>query len=595
MRGLLRYLFVVQHDYRDPAQAARASVVLPIISILTLLALILGVLVSAAAVTGSVLHGDTLTVGSLITPLLILWTGAALWLTQKGYIRAATASIGLLLGIISFASLYVDGIAPSPILVSAVLLTFMGLVYGVRGIVLALVLIWIGLPAAAYLQSKGSLNAEIASLSSLMRQALISVQLLTLAAFLLGLFSWNLRRSLARTAQIIAQTRSTAATGQAISRILHMDELLTSAVDLIRDRFAFYHVQIFLVDETRSYANLAASTGQTGQALMAQGFRVPVGPRTAAGEAISTNELSYIRDITKTAYRQPDLLAQTRSELVIPLAVGDEVVGALDIQSTRPNALDDQDIEAMRILANQIGQSIQNARLFENQQRSLLQNRRLFLESETNLREIERLNRQLIGQAWQEYLLEHNLEYFGTKLKGEDMQSGTVDWTPAMRQAIERQHLVNYEEKGQYVLSVPITSRGQSIGAIEVRLPGEPANRSEARSILQAVTERMAFSLENARLFEQARIATEREQQINTITARLQGLTSVDDILSTAVSALSLVLNAEQAAIRLVGRNLAAAAEERSETGSGNGQLPPKTPEDRATIETTLPPASDQD
>jgi GAF domain-containing protein len=91
---------------------------------------------------------------------------------------------------------------------------------------------------------------------------------------------------------------------------------------------------------------------------------------------------------------------------------------------------------------------------------------------------------------------------------------------------------------------------------VEVRLPEGLSNRSEARNIVQAVTERMAFSLENARLFEQARLAAEREQQINAITARLQGLTSIEDILATAVSTLSEVLAADQGTIRLVSRNV---------------------------------------
>jgi uncharacterized protein YigA (DUF484 family) len=74
--------------------------------------------------------------------------------------------------------------------------------------------------------------------------------------------------------------------------------------------------------------------------------------------------------------------------------------------------------------------------------------------------------------------------------------------------------------------------------------------------VVQAVAERMAVNLENIRLFEQARVTVEREQQINQITARLQGLTSMDDVLATALDALGQALNAEQGTIRLVTRDI---------------------------------------
>lgn len=588
MIGQLRYLFVVQYDYRDSSQAMRARVVLPLVGTMTILALILGLYLIGAAALGVEPRSGPLTTGLWIAPALIVFSFLTLWLIQRGYASAAIALMGLILGALAATSLYLNGIAPGPLLMIAVLLAYIGLVYGARGIGVITVLIWIILPVFAYLQSEDQLYVETAPSYDLMREALISALALSLTAILLWLFSWNLQRALARTARLATQTRATAATGQAISRILNMDELLTNAVDIIRDRFAFYHVQIFLVDETRSYANLVASTGNIGQALLAQGFGVPVGPRTVTGEAISTGEVRYVRDISKTAYRHPDLLADTRSELAIPLTTADEVTGVLDIQSARPGAFSEEDIEAMRILAHQISQSIQNARLFETQQRSLLQNRRLFLDSETNLREIERLNRQLTGQSWQEFLLERNTEYFGAKLAGEETQASDVNWTPSMRQAVERQRMISHEENGQYILSVPVTIRGQSIGAVEVRLPAGLSNRSEARNIVQAVTERMAFSLENARLFEQTRMAAEREQQINAITARLQGLTNVEDILATAVSTLSQVLNADQGAIRLVGRNVIAAAENQplpTDLRVGSQPLMDK----RTTLETTRP------
>jgi len=97
--------------------------------------------------------------------------------------------------------------------------------------------------------------------------------------------------------------------------------------------------------------------------------------------------------------------------------------------------------------------------------------------------------------------------------------------------------------------------RGQAIGAVEIKLD-KHHNPGEARSVLQAITERMAVSLENARLFEQAQLAAEREQQINKVAAQLQGLTSVDDVMITVLSSLGSVLQADSGAIRLTGHDV---------------------------------------
>jgi GAF domain-containing protein len=554
MNSLLRYLFVVQHDYPDSARASRARVILLLTSGTAIMALIYGVFMTLVAVAGIELRSSTTELVALIAPVLIVWSFLALWLLQRGQFNAAALMIGSLLWSLSLFSLFRDGLVPRAIILLPAALAYSGLIYGTKGTVFAMLLAWISLPLTAYLQAEGQTSAQEGPLDELMYEALVTAGMLALSAILLWIFAWNSQRALVRANRIATQTRAIAEAGQIISRILNLDELLTYSVDLVRDRFAFFHVQIYMVDEQREYANLAASTGQIGLALLAQGFRVAIGPRTVVGDAIANRDVRYVGNIVNTPYRHPQLLADARTVLVIPLFIGDDVVGALEIQSMRLNALSSEDIETMRVMANQLSQAIQNARLFEAQQHGLLQNRRLFLESETNLAEIERLNRQLTGQSWQEYLLERDRSRFSIQLIEDEIATDPVDWTPAMRLAVDHQRLVSRESGDKHILAIPISIRGQAVGAIEVHLP-DRQSLSEARTMLQAVSERVAFSLENARLFEEAQIAAEREQQINLITARLQGLTSIEDVLTMAVGSLGQALQAEQGAIRLLGRD----------------------------------------
>ncbi|MBN2305798.1 MAG: GAF domain-containing protein [Anaerolineae bacterium] len=566
MIALLRYLFIVQYDYRDSAQATRARLLLPLIGMTAVLAAIFSIFLIVVSVTGIDVHDNVPVFGGVVALVMFGLTGAALWLTQRGHLQLAAALMALFLAASVVASLLTDGIAAVSVSTLPFFLIYAGLAYRTRGTMIAWLLTSILLPLTAYLQSEGQLPAEQGSLDELMSEALVTLGMLTVATLLLWIFAWNSQHTLARATRIATQTRTTAATGQEIARILNIHELLTHAVDLIRDRFAFYQVQIFMLDDSEAYANLAASTGEMGSILLAQGYRVPVSSRTVVGEAISGAEVRYVPDITATAYQHPEQLSETRTQLALPLNAGDELVGVLDIQSVRPDAFKQEDIEAMRIMANQVGQAIQNARLFESQQQGLLQNRRMFLESQTNFGEIERLNRQLTGESWQGYLLERGNKPLRIRLAGQEMAAEEVEMTTLMQQAIQRRRIVSQVDLGAQVLAVPISIRDQVIGAVEVRLPSLQ-NQSEVRSIIQAVVERMAFSLENARLFEQTQMAAERERRINQITTQLQGLTTVEDVLTTAISTLGQALGANYGSIRMAAR----------EDMAGDGQGDPHT------------------
>jgi GAF domain-containing protein len=550
MVDYFRRLFTIRYAYHDPLQALRAQMVLPLSLITAAILMVINVL----SVANVIASRSSVIRSYMLVMLPVAWGVAliAAYLTQRGRINTGMALLGTLLLAYNLADALLSGSMTTGLIFPMVVIYF-SLSFGTRGTIGAYGYALLVLLAMVAIRSDGRLGtSKIDDLSSI---AFFSSANLTITAIMLWLFAGSLQRTLRQSTRVIAQTRATSTIGQTLSRILNLDELLTEAVDLIRDRFALYHVQIFLADATRSYANLAAGTGDIGEALLAQGFRLPIGSRAVPGQAIATNDLCYVEDISQTAYFHPPLLSTTRSELALPLTIGDEAIGALDVHSTRPQAFSLDDFETLRILANQLGQLIHNARMFEAQQENLLQNRRLLLESETNLREIERLNRQLTGDSWHDYVSERDPALFNIQITGHDMQPGGAEWTPAMRQAAERRRIISQTDGDEQILAVPINIRGEAIGAIEVRLSGQQ-NQSEVRNVVQTVAERMAVNLENIRLFEQARITVEREQQINQISARLQGLTSMEDVLATALDALGQALDADRGTIRLVTRDI---------------------------------------
>jgi GAF domain-containing protein len=343
--------------------------------------------------------------------------------------------------------------------------------------------------------------------------------------------------------------RATATVGQLTATLLNMDELLARAVELIRDQFAFYHVQVFLVNELGDQAILAASTGEVGQQLLERQHRLAVGSRSVIGRVTQSGEPALARDTDHDAvYYRNELLPNTRSELALPLLDSEKIIGALDVQSTRPDAFQPNDMQALQVLANQLATAIRNARLFEQQRLSAQENKRFFLEAEANLREIQRLNQQLTKTGWADFLRDYRTRS-GVTLEA-DRVVQDAGWSETLVAASAKREPITRTNGDGRVIAVPVMLRGEVIGAIEVE-PGTEVNEADAVDMVQAVAQRLAVSLDNARLFEEAQVATAQEQHINAIVSQYQSVTSVDDLLRITLTELSQSLGAQRGAIRL--------------------------------------------
>lgn len=352
---------------------------------------------------------------------------------------------------------------------------------------------------------------------------------------------------------------ATADVGRITSQLLDRDELFRRAVDLIRDRFGYYHAQIFLVDDAREYAVLVASTGQVGRMLLDRGHKLAVGSQSVIGRVTQLGEVVVTRDTDRdVVHRRNELLPNTRSEVALPIADGSEIIGALDVQSVESHAFTPTDIRALEVMASQLAVTIRNARMFEGQESSLQENKRLFLESEANLREIQRLNRQLTRKAWEDYIAARR-HIVGITV-AQDGQTLEANWTSAMVEAGRRQRVITGLEMPdadalgstgkKQTIAAPIMLRGEVLGVIEVE-PSDNVRIDDMTEMIRAVAGHLAVSLDNARLFEEAQEGTLQEQRINEIVGRYQSATSVDELLQITLEELGDSLGAKQGMIRL--------------------------------------------
>lgn len=339
--------------------------------------------------------------------------------------------------------------------------------------------------------------------------------------------------------RIAARTRDMKVT-QEISRFAatqrDLQTLMDTVVNLIVERFgSLYHAQIFLIDADHEYAVVRASTGEIGKALIARGHRLAVGSVSVIGQVTEQGRYILARDTAVSqVHRRNEFLTETRAELAIPLRVGDDIIGALDVQSKQPDIFTEDLINVLQTLADQIAIAIQNARLYE--------------ESVRRVSEIEASNRQSTLRAWQEYMRDQRLK----QLAAEAGVTTDASFSELRRAALEQGELVvgAITDRQTIPIALPIRLRGQTLGAVEWELPAVGFG-DDKLELARELANRLALSLDNARLFQESRRATERERLVNAIATKLTAQTNIDTILQTAVREVGQALRAPQVSIRL--------------------------------------------
>ena len=336
--------------------------------------------------------------------------------------------------------------------------------------------------------------------------------------------------------------------GQTLSGVFDLNLLLNKTIEFVRDQFGFYHVQIFLIDDVGVNAVLGASTGEVGHKLLAMNHQLAVGSNSVIGRASQSGRPVVASSRDNVHYRN-ELLPYTRAELALPIFRNEAVVGILDVQSTVEDAFTREMIQALEVVNTLFASALQNVELFDQQKLIIEESQKLYEEAESNLREVRRLNRETTQQAWQEYLQTHNEKVMGIAMDDQSMIY-TPDWSSTLSQAVLEQKTVSTFNPTS-VIAVPITMRGETLGAMEVEI--DPSqNQEETKQILNMLAERLAISIENARLFEEAQANALIEQRINTIVNQYQVANQVDDLFQITLQELSDLLKSERSSVQLI-------------------------------------------
>jgi GAF domain-containing protein len=249
----------------------------------------------------------------------------------------------------------------------------------------------------------------------------------------------------------------------------------------------------------------------------------------------------------ESIHRQNELLAQTLVEAAFPMRIGENIIGALDLQSRQDLQLGEFDMLTFQSLANSLSLAIDSIRQFEAAKARVEENQRLAEQTRTALREVERLNQRLIGRAWSEYLSGKG-DLLGLDIELEDNTvSSETTWTDTLANAAHTGGIV----QDQNVIAVPLRVRGVVVGAMEFELDEEGGFTPADFELVQEVSDRFGLAAENTRLVEESQRVAQRETLINEISSRLQSAINVEATLAEAARSLSDTLQANRIAIRL--------------------------------------------
>lgn len=179
-----------------------------------------------------------------------------------------------------------------------------------------------------------------------------------------------------RTRQVETSTQI----AQEIAAAPELSSLFQQVVNLIRDRFGYYHVHVYTLEDNNLY--MQQGTGAPGRMMKQVKHKIPFDTeRSIVANTARTGMPTLVQDVTKEKNWLPNrLLSETKSELAVPIKLGDAVLGVLDVQHEQINGINQEDQILLMGLCGQIAVAINNQRLEIERRQSELDREKLIKE-----------------------------------------------------------------------------------------------------------------------------------------------------------------------------------------------------------------------
>ncbi|MFN8463853.1 MAG: GAF domain-containing protein [Anaerolineales bacterium] len=332
--------------------------------------------------------------------------------------------------------------------------------------------------------------------------------------------------------------RAAAEISKNTASLKRLDEALERSAKLILDRFKYYHVGIYIIDSDKKSASLVASPTDAGEQMLYDKYEVRIGDTTVVGRAAATGEPRAISGKTADSRLTANTyLPDTRSELALPLKVEDRVIGILDIHSEKEQAFTAEDISVMLVLADQLASALERTRLLE--------------ESTNALNELERAYGRFTSSGWQKFTSSGRLRNLGYRFDNIRIEPVTRLTETSKEALLSGNSVVTNGSDTHHEVAIPIKFRGQIIGVVHAKIQSGYGGET-AVSTLELAVDRLASSLESARLYEEAKVRADREQTISQITSAISSSSDYETILRTTIREIGHALKDTEVGIQIV-------------------------------------------
>ncbi|MBK9009114.1 MAG: GAF domain-containing protein [Anaerolineae bacterium] len=315
-----------------------------------------------------------------------------------------------------------------------------------------------------------------------------------------------------------------------------LNKTLERAGHLLMSRLECSFVGIYLLEKDGAHAILASSPTKAGKSRIQQKFRLPVNYETVVGFVAKTGEARIAPDVRFSATQFSDtFLPESRSEIILALKSENKTIGVLDIHSEKEDAFRQADLSIMQIIADQLSSAIERSRLSQ--------------ESSRYLSDLEQAYGRNTREGWRKFIAARQLQNRGYRFDNIRIEP-FEEISGVGRKAIEQGITVSAPGAStNQEIAIPIKFRGQTIGIVQAKLR-EGSGETIVTTLEQAI-DRLASSLESARLYEEAQIRANREQAISQIASLIGSSSDYESILRTTAREIGNVLTDTDVIIQL--------------------------------------------
>jgi sensor domain CHASE-containing protein/putative methionine-R-sulfoxide reductase with GAF domain len=318
---------------------------------------------------------------------------------------------------------------------------------------------------------------------------------------------------------------------QKITGILRSEEIVRKLVAELGDRFGYYYVGIFLLDDLKINAVLQAGTGN----VVPEGYQLTVGGSSSVGMCIVRKEIQVAEIGSRKEQLSFTRLPMARSEAAAPICFGEEVLGAIAVQSTQAETFKQpQEREILQYLADYAGAVLTTSRMLETAQQ----------------------NNRALEQRFQQYLVDR----WNEELRLQNVLQATFQKKDERKRAPKTAQV-----------HLPMVLDGVDIGTVTIDLPEQhvvaQGLRADLQELADAVLAQSVQALENARVLERSQRKAAQERLVTEVVGAVRASTNVDTILNTTALELGRLLRAASVELRIQPRASAILLEQINQPG----------------------------